>query len=425
MKIELISDTSNSANTAETPVENSRHATPAQLVVAFSAGRECLLKLFAAYRDALGTDMQVNLSPELNLPLWEMGHIAWFEEYWIARNPLRAQGISADHAVMENLRTASCLPNADARYDSSNVAHATRWQLVLPSANETLAYLAEVRESTLALLNEIVITPERNHDDALYFFRLALFHEAMHREAWIYMAQTLGIALHEAFSRAPERPHNLPTDDCVVDAGRWRLGSTNTGFVFDNELCAHEVDVAAFEIDRAAVTWQRYLPFIEAGGYTNRAWWSDAGWEWRQQQSMPRYLRRVGEQWQRYNFGQWQNLDLHLPAMNLTRHEAQAWCLWAGRRLPSEAEWEMAACTRTASEFFWGEVWEWTSSAFAPYAGFMPHPYRDYSMPWFDGRPVLRGASLATGLAMRHPRYRNFFPAERNDIFSGFRSCAI
>lgn len=422
MKTELVSDTNNSA---ETPGENSRHATPAQLVAAFSSGRDCLLKLFAAYRDALGADMRVNMSPELNLPLWEMGHIAWFEEYWIARNPLRAQGINADHAAMENLRTASCLPNADARYDSSNVAHATRWQLVLPSADETLAYLAQVRESTLALLHEMVIMPARNNDDALYFFRLALFHEAMHREAWIYMAQTLGIALDDSLNFSPMRPPNLPTDDCLIDAGRWRLGSTNAGFAFDNELCAHEVDVAAFAIDRAAVTWQRYLPFIEAGAYTNPQWWSGEGWEWRQQQTLPRYLRRNGSQWQRYTFGQWLDLDLHLPAMNLTRHEAQAWCQWAGRRLPSEAEWEMAACTRPASEFFWGEVWEWTSSAFAPYAGFAPHPYRDYSMPWFDGRPVLRGASLATDLVMRHPRYRNFFPAERNDIFSGFRSCAI
>ena len=231
MKTELVSDTNNSA---ETPGENSRHATPAQLVAAFSSGRDSLLKLFAAYRDALGADMRVNMSPELNLPLWEMGHIAWFEEYWIARNPLRAQGIHADHAAMGNLRTASFLPNADARYDSSNVAHATRWQLVLPSADETLAYLAQVRERTLALLHEMVIMPARNNDDALYFFRLALFHEAMHREAWIYMAQTLGIALDDSLNFSPMRPPNLPTDDFLIDAGRWRLGSTNTGFAFDN-----------------------------------------------------------------------------------------------------------------------------------------------------------------------------------------------
>ena len=120
-------------------------------------------------------------------------------------------------------------------------------------------------------------------------------------------------------------------------------------------------------------------------------------------------------------------LDPAQPATNLSAHEARAWCQWAGRRLPSEGEWESAAtqAAKTGEAFEWGQVWEWTSSAFARYPGFVPHPYRDYSLPWFDGRPVLRGASFATAPRMKHPRYRNFFGAERNDIFAGFRSCAI
>ena len=95
---------------------------------------------------------------------------------------------------------------------------------------------------------------------------------------------------------------------------------------------------------------------------------------------------------------------------------------WAGRRLPTESEWECAALT--APGFSWGQVWEWTASPFAPYPGFVAHPYRDYSQPWFDGRPVLRGASFATQPGMRHPRYRNYFTADRSDLFAGFRSCA-
>ena len=110
------------------------------------------------------------------------------------------------------------------------------------------------------------------------------------------------------------------------------------------------------------------------------------------------------------------------PVMHLTQHEAQAWCRWAGRRLPSEAEWQWAALN--AEGFAWGEVWEWTASAFESWPGFVAHPYRDYSQPWFDGRPVLRGASFATLDCMRHPHYRNYFPADRNDLFAGFRSCA-
>ena len=114
--------------------------------------------------------------------------------------------------------------------------------------------------------------------------------------------------------------------------------------------------------------------------------------------------------------------------LHLNAFEAQAFCTWAGRRLPTEAEWECAALTldnTLADPFQWGDVWEWTASPFAPYPGFVAHPYRDYSQPWFDGRPVLRGGSFGTQPRMKHPRYRNYFPAERNDIFAGFRTCAV
>ena len=124
--------------------------------------------------------------------------------------------------------------------------------------------------------------------------------------------------------------------------------------------------------------------------------------------------------------------------MNLSLYEAQAWCRWAGRRLPTEPEWERAATAASETSppaalsdlddgagFRWGQVWEWTATPFRPYPGFMSHPYRDYSAPWFDTRQVLRGASFATHPRLRHARYRNFFTPERNDIFAGFRSCAL
>ena len=151
--------------------------------------------------------------------------------------------------------------------------------------------------------------------------------------------------------------------------------------------------------------------------------WTDAGWQWREQgkQTHPRYLQQENSQWQRCEFGVWRDVNLQAAAVNLTQHEAQAWCNWAGRRLPTESEWECAATTDAT--FSWGEVWEWTSSVFAPYRGFVAHPYRDYSAPWFDGRPVLRGGSSITAPRMKHSRYRNYFTADRNDIFAGFRSC--
>jgi EgtB-related family protein len=122
-------------------------------------------------------------------------------------------------------------------------------------------------------------------------------------------------------------------------------------------------------------------------------------------------------------FGRWQALDLAAPAVHLSAHEAQAWCRWAGRRLPTEHEWTLAQ-RQLGADFAFGEVWEWTSSPFAPWPGFTAHPYRDYSAPWFDGRPVLKGGSFATQPFMKHPRYRNYFPAGRNDVFAGFRTCA-
>jgi EgtB-related family protein len=115
-------------------------------------------------------------------------------------------------------------------------------------------------------------------------------------------------------------------------------------------------------------------------------------------------------------------LDPDAPALHLSGHEAQAWCRWADRRLPSEHEWSLAA---RDARFAWGQVWEWTASPFAPFHGFEPHPYRDYSQPWFDGRPVLKGGSFATAPFMKDPRYRNFFLPGRNDVFAGFRSCAL
>jgi gamma-glutamyl hercynylcysteine S-oxide synthase len=162
----------------------------------------------------------------------------------------------------------------------------------------------------------------------------------------------------------------------------------------------------AYSIDSHCISWQQYLLFAVA---INRA--------------LPRYVRRSGDGYERKIFGAWQPLDVATPVVHITAHDATAYCTWAGRRLPTEAEWECAAMT--CPEFAWGEVWEWTSSTFAPYPGFVAHPYSDYSEPWFNTRPVLRGACHATLPMMRSPKYRNYFMAERTDIYAGFRTCAL
>lgn len=397
-----------------------RHADADLLRSALADTRARLLRQFAAYERALGASgYAVPLSAELNPPLWELGHVGWFEEYWIARFGQRHLGIDSDPATP---RAASVVARADAMYHSGLVPHDSRWRLDLPDADRTQRDLQRIRERTLRLLDIA-----GGDDAALYFFRLALFHEDMHREAWVYMAQTLG------FEPDVEQVGPLASP---LDGQRWQLpggtvaiGSEPGGFAFDNELGRHELRLADFEIDRAPVSWARYLEFVQAGGYAEPRWWTPEGWAWRKacNAAGPRYLaREEGGPWMQRRFGRLTELDVAAPALHLTAHEARAWCRWAGRRLPTEAEWEhAAACAGSTGEAFdWGQVWEWTASAFTPYPGFEPHPYRDYSAPWFDGRPVLRGASFATAPRMRSARYRNFFPAERNDIFAGFRSCA-
>jgi len=276
------------------------------------------------------------------------------------------------------------------------VAHDTRWNLPLPPIGEIRHWLAETLAATLALLDAL---PGDAGDDALYFFRLVCLHEAMHAEAACYMARTLGFSIPEpAVDAGAEGALQVP-------AQRWKLGSPTGGFAFDNELAAHEVELAAFVIDAAPVCWDRFQAFADAGGYADRRWWSDEGWSWRQREraGKPDLPRGSG------------------TALHLSAFEADAWCRWSGRRLPTEAEWECAALTQPA--FAWGSAWEWTASAFQPYPGFVPHPYRDYSQPWFGSRRVLRGACAATSPWLAHPKYRNFFEPQRHDIAAGFRSC--
>ncbi len=385
--------TAQAARTADAPA----------LAQQLRASRARTLALLEAYEAALGPALVVPSSPQLNPPLWEVGHIAWFQEFWLARNPQRSLGVQADPLVARRL---SLLPPADALYNSSEVAHDNRWHLPLPDLNATRAYLQATLDQTLALL-----ATEHNNAAALYFYRLALFHEDMHGEAAVYMAQALGIGLPPAlWGEGATRPVGAE-QSLQVAAGDWTLGYTGRGFAFDNELAPQKVRLEAYAIDNQPVSWRRYLPFVEEGAY-----------------AAPRYLRQVAQTtgapiWQQCRFGQWQALDLEAPACHLSYFEAEAWCRWAGRKLPTEAQWEQAAMTRP--EFDWGEVWEWTASTFNPYPGFVAHPYLDYSAPWFGDRPVLRGASRATSKRMAHPRYRNYFTPERNDIHAGFRTCAI
>jgi iron(II)-dependent oxidoreductase len=262
-----------------------------------------------------------------------------------------------------------------------------------------------------------------------------------------------------------------------IPGGAWRLGSSpGDGFIFDNEKWEHEVAVAPFRIAKTPVTNADFAAFVDDGGYRNPEFWSPAGWVWRERRGAERpvYWRaKHGDSWSWRRYGSTAQLAPHAPVTFVNWYEAQAWCNWAKRRLPTEAEWEAAAlgepdgarsrlsdkkrrwpwgeacatadranlgfvfdgpldvadCAAGDSAFgcrqMIGNVWEWTASDFMPFAGFAADPYEDYSQPWFNTRKVLRGGSFATSARIARPGYRNFFTPERNDVIAGFRTCAL
>ena len=402
------------------------------LSLALMDARNHTLHLFSQYQNALeSVNYVVPQWASVNPPLWELGHIGWFQEWWIARNTHRSLGTRCEPA---DTRLASIEPNADGWWDSAHVPHSTRWALDLPNVNSIRAYLLDTLESTLELLEKADET-----DDALYFYRLCLFHEDMHSEALVYMAQTLGIAFDkdmvQAFTPAPMTVR----EPMLIPACTWQLGSTAAdGFSFDNERPQHQVDVPEFEIDAQPVTWAQYVEFVDDDGYDRQELWSAEGWQWLQSTAnsegrrAPRYVDQIGVASgavMQTRFGIARRMHGSQPAMHMSWYEADAWCRWARRRLPFEVEWEVAAHTASRRGFLWGNVWEWTGTTFRGYSnetgGFTPDPYVDYSQPWFGSHKVLRGASFATRARMKSPKYRNFYLPERDDMFCGFRSCAL
>ncbi len=327
------------------------------------------------------------LGPRLaivNPPLWELGHLAWFQERWCLR--LRPAGGLHD----------SILPGADALYDSSTVAHATRWDLPLPAPAATRAYLAEVLERVCARLAR-----EPENAALAYYARLAAFHEDMHAEAFHYTRQTLG---YPDPCPGGVLPPAQARGDAEIPGGRFAMGSPpDADFIFDNEKWLHEVQVAPFRMSRTLVSNDAYLAYVGDGG------------------APPRYWKQAGNAWLERRFDRWLPLAAEQPVRHVSALEAEGYCRWAQRRLPTEAEWEYAAGGRMQLA---GSAWEWTASAFLPYPGFSPDPYEDYSQPWFGTHRVLRGGSFATPRRLMHTAFRNFYTPERGDVFCGFRTCA-
>jgi ergothioneine biosynthesis protein EgtB len=397
-----------------------RRAGPRQLAAALRDARHYTLDLFDALAAAGYDDpARVPRLPILNPPLWELGHTAWFAEWFILRE---ATGSHPGEACGHSL-----LARGDDWFDSNTVPHRARWTLDLPGAGALKTYCREVQDRILDRIKR-----ESVDDAALYPYRLALAHEDMHGEALLYTLQTLGVAPPRSVT-SPTSPAQAPTraGEIAFAGGSFLLGGDQTsGFVFDNERQAAPCDVAPFAIDASLVSNAAYLEFVREGGYQRAKYWSEAGRAWLmgRERSAPHYWRREGEEWYSLRFGRRVALDPAEPVRHVSLYEAEAYCSWAGRRLPLEAEWEYAATAAPDPRrpgFGWGELWEWTASAFLPYPGFEADRYREYSEPWFGSRQVLRGASFATPARLRSPHFRNFYTPERDDIFAGFRTCAL
>jgi gamma-glutamyl hercynylcysteine S-oxide synthase len=403
-----------------------RRATREQLSLALMDARNYTLQLLARFEHALGESLRVPVLPEIVPPLWLAGHVAWLAEYWIARNPQRALG---PRCPADAVRLASVEPQADEWFDPRLAGHAERWSLELPDAEAVKAYLLDTVETTLELLEH---TPDE--DDALYFFRMALFHEDLRGEELVTIAQTLGIPLGLELppGMATRAPLSLP-------ATNWTLGwPDDQSFALDIERGHEAVQVPEFEIDAQPVTWAQYVEFIDDGGYDRQDLWHARGWDWLQAEAQregrrgPRHVEQIGVASgavMQALFGKPMRMGATQVAMHVSWWEADAWARWSGRRLPTEAEWEIAALQAGRRGFRWGEVREWTAGTLRPFAGFRQDAWAAHAEldaeTMFGAARVLRGASFATRARLRHARARAWALPQRDDGFFGFRTCAV
>ena len=404
------------------------------------------------------------LLPIVNPLLWEIGHLAWFQEHWILRH------VGGEKPILKE---------GDNLYDSSRVPHDDRWTLPLPSRAETLRYMEQVLDRVLDR-----IANRQLNEEETYFHHLVTFHEDMHGEAFTYTRQTLGYP--PPLLASSDAPDLLAGDEIGgpwpgnvdIPGGTYVLGGTpDLPFVFDNEKWAHQVHVRPFRMARAPVTNDEFASFVDDRGYERRELWSDSGWAWRERvraQHPVYWQRESGIGWLHRRYNHIVPLEAHLPVIHVNWHEAETYCRWAHRRLPTEAEWELAASGEQTADrqalrpqkrrFPWGSfpatperanldcrtggclpvnmlpdgdsafgcrqmignVWEWTADDFEPFPGFTIDPYKEYSEPWFGGtHKVLRGGAFATQSRLIRNSYRNFYILDRRDVLAGFRTCSL
>jgi iron(II)-dependent oxidoreductase len=392
-------------------------------------------------------------SPLMSPLVWDLAHIGSQEELWLVRDvggraPLR--------------------PEIDGLYDAFQHSRVSRVDLPLLGPAEARRYVAEVREKALDALERSPLRGRRLEHNA-FAFGMIVQHEQQHDETMLATHQLrVGDPVLDAEPPPPPATRVSPAE-VLVPGGEFTMGTSTEAWALDNERPAHPVHVPAFVIDAAPVTNGQYAEFIAAGGYADPRWWSEAGWRHRIDGGLeaPLFWRRDGNgRWWRRRFGVLEPVPEDEPVMHVCFHEAAAYAAWAGRRLPTEAEWEKAARwdpgTGRSRRYPWGDedptpehanlgqrhlrpapigaypkgasplgvhqligdVWEWTSSGWHPYPGFQVFPYPEYSQVFFGGDyRVLRGGSFGADRSVIRASFRNWDHPIRRQIFSGFR-CA-
>ncbi len=382
-------------------------------------------------------------NPLMSPLVWDLGHIAAFEDLWLAQ---RTGGLGP-------LR-----PELALVYDAGETPRVDRGELPYLRRGEALEFMAETRERTLDVLDRVArVGP---------VWEMVLQHEHQHNETMLQTLQLAEAGVYAPGRRPLPRAGGDELDMVRIDAGPFPLGEPNAEFAYDNERPQHTVYVPAFDIDRTPVTNGAFLEFVEDGGYRRRELWSPEGWAWRETERVERPLYWTAAGLVR-SFERLDPRDPHLPVMHVSWYEADAYACWRGARLPTEEEWEKAASWDDAAgekrRLPWGsgppdeslanldqlgfgpapagaypdgespygvvgmvgDCWEWTSSDFRGYPGFRAWPYREYSEVFFGGDfKVLRGGSWASRPSVARTTFRNWDHPQRRQLFSGFR-CAM
>jgi len=387
----------------------------------------------------------------INPPLWELGHAAFFYEYFLLRE---RDGI------------APRMPGYDEIWDSFETAHRDRWKEgVVPDRETAVEYYGGIMGETRKRIAKRKLIPEE-----LYLYKYCIFHQHMHLESLLWARQTLGYPAPDCMKDWEDDGRRGKRGEVRVKGGRYPMGRAAgtkdyaaEGFAFDNEKPGFSAKVEAFTISKTLVSNGEFAAFVEDGGYEREELWSHGGRRWREEQGQlwPRYWRKERRGWERQVFGRWVALEEEGPVVHVSYWEAEAYCEWAGRRLPTETEWEAAAGGKKGRLFPWGEemeagrvvmdgehfgevpvdalpdgatpegclqmigtAWEWTSSQYLPYAGFTVDMYPYMSTLQFGYHKVTKGGSCATASPLVRSTYRQAYLPDRTDAFVGFRTVA-